>query len=289
VPASVCNKRVVESLILAGAFDSLGHTRRSLLEIYESAIDSVLEMKKNQSYGQDDLFGATGDSEGTWSYTEPIPDIPDWDKSTKLAYEREMLGLYVSDHPLNGAEHVIQAHRDMGLVQVKEVKESHQTLKLAGMITSIVRKKTKKGEMYAQVTLEDLDASIVIQLFQKAYREYGVQLVPDTVVQVVGMVRPRSDEGIDFIASKIRPLDLESDASSALTICLPMSRVSRSIMDSLKTTLSSHPGTSDVWLKMISHDQTKTFRLSDTVETSMELISELKALLGASAVELGRT
>ncbi|MCL1922424.1 MAG: DNA polymerase III subunit alpha [Propionibacteriaceae bacterium] len=289
VSATVCNKRVVESLILAGAFDSLGHTRRSLLEVYESAIDSVLEMKKNQSYGQDDLFGTVPEVGGALSFSEPIPELPDWDKSTKLAYEREMLGLYVSDHPLNGAESVIHSHRDMALAQVKEVTEPHKALKLAGMITSVVRKKTKKGEIYAQVTLEDLDTSIVVQLFSKAYREYGVQLIPDTVVQVDGSVRPRSDEGIDFIVRTIRPLDLQADTSSAITLCLSMNRVSRTVMDTLKKTLSTHPGTSSVWLKMISPDHTKTFRLSDTVATSMELISELKALLGASAVELGKS
>lgn len=288
VPAVVCNKRVLESLILAGAFDSLGHTRRALLEIYEPAMESVLDMKRNQAFGQDDLFGFQGDTTTQWAFTEPIPDIPDWDKSTKLAYEREMLGLYVSDHPLNGADRVIHAYRDMSLTQVKELADPKKAVKLAAMITSVVRKKNKKGELYAQVTLEDLDTSLVAQIFKKSYQEYSVQLVPDTVVQVVGSVRPRSDESVDFFITTVQPLVIDNDALSALTICLPMDRVSPSSMEKLKAVLSTHHGNSSVWFKMISHDQTKIFRFLDTVDASMELISELKALLGASAVEVGK-
>jgi DNA polymerase-3 subunit alpha len=289
VPITACNKRVFESLIKAGAFDSLGHPRRALLEIYETAIDSVLEIKRNQSYGQDDLFGEMDSSDGGMAFTEPIPEIPDWDRSTKLAFEREMLGLYVSDHPLNGAEGVLAANRDMSLSQIGDldIAEPMSRVRLAGMITSVVRRQTKKGAPYAQITLEDLDTSVAMNVFPKPFSEYAVQLVPDTVVRVVVGLRPRSD-GVDISVDKVMPLDIQADASTSITVCLPMARVTRSVMDSLKETLEAYPGTAQVWFKMVNASETKIFRLSGKVTASMELISDLKALLGASSVELGR-
>jgi DNA polymerase-3 subunit alpha len=285
VPISVCNKRVFESLIKAGAFDSLGHPRRALLEVYEHAIDSVLEVKRNQSYGQDDLFGDSGGG-GELAYSEPIPDLPDWDKQTKLAFEREMLGLYVSDHPLNGLETIIAAHRDMPISAVGEAAESATKVRLAGMITSVVRRQTKKGAAWAQIVLEDLDSSVTAQVFPQAYTEYAAQLVPDTVVQLLGSIRPR-DEGVDFTVEKVIPVNVDSDGLTAITVSLPMARVTRSAMGALKRTLETYPGTSQVWFKMVSSRETKTFRLADKVTASLELVSDLKALLGTSCVELG--
>lgn len=286
VPITVCNKRVFESLIKAGAFDSMGHPRRALLEIYDQAIESVIEVKRNQSYGQDDLFGDLTTTDGAMAFSEPIPDIEDWDKSTKLAFEREMLGLYVSDHPLNGVEEVIANHRDMVLSKVVEASEPQSRVRLAGMITAVQRRQTKKGATWAQVTLEDLDNSITVQVFPQAYNEYSSQLIPDTVVQVIGTIRPR-DEAVDFSVEKIQALDLESNQTTSVTICLPLSKVTRSLMDELKHVLALYPGSSQIWFKMVNSNQTKTFRLADKVAVSSELVSDLKALLGTSCVELG--
>ncbi|MCL2735518.1 MAG: DNA polymerase III subunit alpha [Propionibacteriaceae bacterium] len=287
IPISVCNKRVFESLIKAGAFDSMNHPRRALLEIYEHAIDSVVEVKRNQSYGQDDLFGDVAGDDSAVSFTDPIPDIPDWDKSTKLAFEREMLGLYVSDHPLNGVEAVLASHRDMALSQVVDATEPASKVKVAGMITSVVRRQTKKGAAWAQITVEDLDSSLSMQVFPQAYNEHGAQLIPDTVVQVLGSIRPRDEGMVDFLVERVTPLNLEAGDSTSITVCLPMARVNRSTMDQLKSTLASYPGTSQVWFKMVNSHQTKVFRLADKVATSLELISDLKALLGASSIEVG--
>ena len=109
VPLVVCNKRVIESLIKAGAFESMGHTRRALMSVYEAAVDGVLDLKRNEAHGQDDLFGDWGDGDGGSDpvLSGTVPDLADWDKRTKLAFERDMLGLYVSDHPLQGLEHIL--------------------------------------------------------------------------------------------------------------------------------------------------------------------------------------
>ena len=104
VPAVVCNKRTIESLIKAGAFDSLGHHRRALAMIHEEAIDSVITLKRNEAIGQFDLFAGFEEAESEASLSIEIPDLPEWEKKDKLAFERDMLGLYVSDHPLQGLE-----------------------------------------------------------------------------------------------------------------------------------------------------------------------------------------
>ena len=121
VPLLVCNKRVLESLIKAGAFDSLGYTRRSLAEVHEQAVEQAVDRKRNQAVGQYDLFDALLGGAGEQQDDQPgrvgvsPRDIPDWDKTTKLALEREMLGLYVSDHPLLGIEHVLAELVDCSL------------------------------------------------------------------------------------------------------------------------------------------------------------------------------
>ena len=113
VPALVCNKRVIESLIKAGAFDDMKHRRRALVAIHEDAVDQYVDIKRNEAIGQDSLFGGLDDDgDAGFGITVDVPDIDEWDKMTLLGHEREMLGLYVSDHPLLGLEHVLSArHR----------------------------------------------------------------------------------------------------------------------------------------------------------------------------------
>ena len=120
VPVNVCNKRVIESLIKAGAFDSLGSPRRGMLMIHEQAIDSVIDVKRNEAIGQDSLFGDDAEDNAA-TFDVPVPD-GEWDKATLLGFEREMLGLYVSDHPLLGLEHVLAAETDCSVVQLLGVR-----------------------------------------------------------------------------------------------------------------------------------------------------------------------
>ena len=118
VPALVCNKRVVESLIKAGAFDDMKHRRRALVAIHEQAVDQYVDVKRNEAIGQDSLFGGIDDTSG-FGVTVAIPDdIEEWDKTTLLGHERDMLGLYVSDHPLLGLEHVLSQGTDCTIGQL---------------------------------------------------------------------------------------------------------------------------------------------------------------------------
>jgi DNA polymerase-3 subunit alpha len=286
VPITVCNKRVFESLIKAGAFDSLGHRRRALLEISEQAIDAVLESKRRQAFGQDDLFGGFDGADSAVSFAEPIPDIPEWDKATRLAFEREMLGLYVSDHPLNGAQTVLEVNRDLPLSALSNLTEPRYKVRLTGLITAVERRQTKSGGNWAKITVEDLDTSITANLFQKAYDEYGPLLAPDAVIQMTCSLRP-TDDTVDCSVQSLKLLDVNADGCTGITVSLPMARVTRSTMAQLKQTLMAHPGKAEVWFRMVNSKNTKTYRLADHVNPSIELITDLKASLGASTVAVG--
>ena len=200
VPLVVCNKRVIESLVKAGAFDSMGHTRRGLMSVYDSAVDAVLDLKRNEAHGQDDLFGDLAETDPV--LTGAVPDLPDWDKRTKLAFEREMLGLYVSDHPLQGLDHVLAAERDVGIGQLlAEDGPREGQVTIAGMITSVTRKTSRRGDIWAVIVVEDLEASIEVLLFPKAYDAVATVLATDTVVKVKGRVKV-DDETV--VAERLR-------------------------------------------------------------------------------------
>ncbi len=282
-PLEACNKRLVESLIKAGAFDSLGHSRRALMEVFEQAIDNVLDLKRNQAFGQDDLFGDFGGD----AVTQPVgtvPDLPDWDKRTKLAFEREMLGLYVSDHPLNGLDHVLATKRDVSLsALLADPREGKVTI--AGMITSVTRRQNKKGELWASVTVEDLDASVTVLLFSHVYAAVAMTLATDTVVSITGTARVKED-AVEINGSNVTLVNTGSPESEPVTIALPVARVTPMLVERLKDVLRSHPGHHEVRLRLLNADRTKTFRLDPElrVATSGALMADLKALLGPACV-----
>src|SRR5690625_2284728 len=192
VPLPVCNKRTIDSLIKAGAFDGLGHTRRALLVRSEEAVEAVVDLKRNEAIGQFDLFG--GDESGGGFEVE-IPDIAEFDKKEKLAFEREMLGLYVSDHPLAGLEHVLQATADCSIAALlsDEQRPEGSTVTVAGLLTSVQRRVSKAGNAWATATIEDLDGGLEVLFFGETYLAYATTLIEDTVVAIKGRVRRRDD------------------------------------------------------------------------------------------------
>lgn len=288
VPLVVCNKRVIESLIKAGAFDSLQHPRRGLMEIYENAVDQVVEIKRNEEHGQDSLLGGFGLEPGQAAENhEPIPEVDDWDKRTRLAFEREMLGLYVSDHPLNGLEHVLSAERTTTIAGLSERGEGAggSTQLICGLITQVQRRQTKQGNIWASVVVEDLDAAINVSVFPKVYEQVANELLPDSVVRVKGRVNVR-DEVVELHADTVTSLDVSSNDARPVVIQLKAARCTPGVVERLRTVLSAHPGGTEVRLKLLSAERTTTFQLADDlrVQPSQPLIADLKALLGPSCL-----
>ncbi len=288
VPLVVCNKRVIESLIKAGAFDSLRHPRRGLMEIYEHAVDQVVEIKRNAEHGQDSLLGGFGlESAQAVGGHDPVPEVDDWDKRTRLAFEREMLGLYVSDHPLNGLEHVLSAERTTTIAGLSERGEgaSGSTQLICGLITQVQRRQTKQGNIWASMVVEDLDAAINVSVFPKVYEQVANELLPDSVVRVKGRVNVR-DEVVELHADSVTSLDVNSDVARPVVIQLKEARCTPGVVERLRTVLTAHPGGTEVRLRLLSAERTTTFQLADDlrVQPSQPLIADLKALLGPSCL-----
>ena len=288
VPLVVCNKRVIESLIKAGAFDSLRHPRRGLMEVYEHAVDQVVEIKRNAEHGQDSLLGGFGlESAEAVGGHDPVPEVDDWDKRTRLAFEREMLGLYVSDHPLNGLEHVLSAERTTTIAGLSERGEgaSGSTQLICGLITQVQRRQTKQGNIWASMVVEDLDAAINVSVFPKVYEQVANELLPDSVVRVKGRVNVR-DEVVELHADSVTSLDVSSDVARPVVIQLKEARCTPGVVERLRTVLTAHPGGTEVRLRLLSAERTTTFQLADDlrVQPSQPLIADLKALLGPSCL-----
>jgi DNA polymerase III subunit alpha len=289
IPPQACNKRVIESLVKAGAFDSLGHRRRALSAIHEDAVDQFIDIKRNEAIGQDSLFGGLGDDDGAGfgGINVAIPDIDDWDKQTLLGHEREMLGLYVSDHPLMGVEHVLAAASDctIGQLLVDEDRPDGSQVTVSGLVTGVQRKLTKRGDAWAVITLEDLEGGIDVMLFPSVYQLSAAALVPDAIITVKGRLK-RRDEVPEMHASEISVPDLSDGPVGPVVISMPVTRCTPPVVEQLKDVLGTHPGVTEVHLRLQSQTSTKLMRLDDRlrVTASPSLMADLKALLGPSCL-----
>jgi DNA polymerase-3 subunit alpha len=283
VPATVCNKRVIESLIKAGAFDEMKHKRRALVAIHETAVDQYVDIKRNEAIGQDSLFGGLDDEAGGFGISVAVPDIEDWDKTTLLGHERDMLGLYVSDHPLMGLEHVLANGTDctIGQLMLDEDRPDGSTLTISGLITSVQRKMTKRGDAWAMVTLEDLDGAIDVLLFPSVYQLASTYLSEDQIITVKGRLS-RSKDVPEIQGTEVTVPDLSDGPSGPVVITLPATRCTGPVVDSLKDVLATHPGVTEVRLKLLNRTSTTLLRLDDRlrVTPTPALFADLKQLLG---------
>ncbi|HSO70761.1 MAG TPA: DNA polymerase III subunit alpha [Arachnia sp.] len=291
-PLLMCNKRTIESLIKAGAFDELGHARRALMGVFETAVDSIIDVKRNAENGQDGFdFGLSlpDDSAGPALHAQ-VPQVEEWDRRTRLAFEREMLGLYVSDHPLNGLEHVLQANSDRPIASAAAGDGFRGQTKLCGLITSVNRRVNKAGNIWAQVVLEDLTSSIEVTVFPRVYDQVAAHLAPDTIVAVEGTVESGEDRGRMRAQHLVSPHVSAEGNVGPLALTLPAVRCTPGVVARIKEILSQYPGAAEVHLQLRTGDQVKTFRLGDgfRVELTSALFADLKAVLGPSCVGVGR-
>ena len=294
VPVNVCNKRVIESLIKAGAFDSFGSPRKGLILIHEQAIDTVIDVKRNEAIGQDSLFGE--DTEAAETFDVPVPD-GEWDKPTLLAFEREMLGLYVSDHPLLGLEHVLAAATDCSVAQLlgsaeEETERSSrgdrgdgQLVTVGGILSGVQRKVTKQGSVWAAATLEDLEGAIEVLFFPATYQACMTLVIEDAIVVVKGRL-DRREEMPKLVAMEVSVPELPSGEDGPFVVSMMEARCVPPVVDRLKEVLRTHPGAAEVHLRLLSGARTKVLRLDDKlrVRPSPSLLADLKQLLGPACV-----
>lgn len=281
-----CNKRTIESLIKAGAFDSFAQPRRALLMVHEEAVDGVIGLKRELATGQFDLFGGTDDEPAT-ADVSPLAHLKiaddEWPRKQMLGYEREMLGLYVSAHPLDGTEHILRKHAPRPIAALIDDAPKEGEIVLAGMISSVDRRVNKKGEPWAIVTVEDLDAAMEVLFFPKSYSVMFEDLVADAAVAVKGRVNWR-DERMSVFASGVVSLDI-ADAQAGrvapLVLRADALKLDRSTVGELRSTLAAHAGATPLTLLLCYRDRETPLSIDGfPVRVSAALLGELKSIPG---------
>ncbi|MCH7899783.1 MAG: DNA polymerase III subunit alpha [Acidobacteria bacterium] len=279
VDTAVLNKRSIESLIKAGAFDGRGDTRKGLTLVHEQILDATLERRRNEEMGQYSLFA--GDDDSVEETNIEVPDLA-WPQKTRLAFEKEMLGLYVSDHPLLSLGAALAAATSTSIAELGDLSD-RSSLSVGGIVGSITRRWTKKGDPMLFFQLEDLEGSVECIAFPKTVHDYGPLIVEDAVLVISGHLDHRGDD-VKVVARELKELEIRDDSTVRLTI--PAGRLTPETVNSLKTILKNHPGSASVYLHMTDDGDTKVLKLSDAhkVEPRSALFAELKELLGPKAI-----
>ncbi len=280
VDPGALNKRTVESLIKAGAFDSLGHPRRGLLEVFEPVVERALLRRREHEAGVMNLFGGeSGDDELGGLQRIGIPDI-EFAKAERLALEKEMLGLYVSEHPLLGAEQALRRHVDCTLAELRDGREGELRV-VGGIITSLTRRYTRRGEQMARFVLEDLGAALEVMVFPRTMTECGSVLEDGAIVCVKGRLDLRDDQP-KVVANEIVVPELVLDGDPPVRVRAKFASLSDERVARLKDVLVRHPGASPVFMHLERAGRTTVLRLVDGegVDASNGLYAELRELLG---------
>jgi DNA polymerase-3 subunit alpha len=298
VPLPVLNKRTLEALIKAGALDRFGHTRRALVDVHEKVAEDATRAKKDATKGDIGFdFGELFD--------EPValvPDRPEWPRKTKLEFERDMLGLYVSDHPLNGQEsalsraasvYVADLQVDQRMSEGEDTESEYELIgategdivTFAGLLRNVDHRVARtSGKQFALAVLEDLSGSINVSILGKSYEELRGKLVNDTVVAVTGRVRLRESE-VSVMAMDIRELETVSVNDVAVVkVRVPAEHSTSGLIAELDEVLKRHAGESEVELHVTHPDSIRVFSLPHTVAVSGSLYAELRRVLGPNGL-----
>ncbi len=274
VDSGTANRRVIEALIKGGAFDSTGYPRRQLMEFIDknnpaNILDAASKRQKDRAAGQVSMFDLFGDVEGSGFEDDvPEPSEVEWDRALMLLQEREVLGLYISDHPLRPYEYALSKARDYTLTEVLNGYEKttvtgevrhvdvggEKPIWVAGMVSSLQKRTTKQGKPMATVILEDLENKLEVVVFPKAYKKAAAVLagqtdaqtgeqVGDVFVRILGRIE-RSDRGDQFLATAVEPLELSEKTNKLkiLEIMIEASALTRLMLVQLHEVLSLHPG-----------------------------------------------
>jgi len=283
VDVSVLNKRTIESLIKAGGFDSMGYSRKGLLGYFDRIIDDTVARRRKEAEGQFDLFSmADDDDDGALvAGTRIVIPEEDFDKRQRLTFEKEMLGLYVSDHPLMGAEMSLRRRTESTIAELEGVEDGTMRT-VGGLVTSLQKKWTRKGDLMAVFVLEDLQATVEVMVFPKTMQNYGHLLEDDAVVILRARVDTRDDQP-KLMAMELERFEPVIDGNPPVHVNLKPAALSDELLGALKALLSEHPGESQVFLRIGEH-QVLLLPENFAVSATAGLLAELRELLGPDAV-----
>jgi DNA polymerase III subunit alpha len=279
------NKRVIESLIKCGAFDSTGTKRSQMLASLEDTLDYGQRVQKERNDPQMRLFDM---GENKQSINMPVlPPIEEFDERKRLVFEKESLGFYISGHPLNRYEDLLSKFTNTNAVLINEIKDG-EVVRIGGIVTSTKVIRTKKGELMAFVMIEDMHGFVEAVVFSSIYSLISDQLFEDNPVIIEGRVQ-KDEKSAKIIAETIVPVDkAENTWTASIQFNLEMSRTDKKLLSDLKGILKKHPGSSKAYILMRDDENVETtIELPDDMKLTAgkSLTHEVKALLGYNAIE----
>ena len=326
IDTSECNKRVVESLIKAGAFDGMGGNRPQLLAVFESAMDANSSLRKQTVDGQISLFDMAFGGAPLVQENHTLPNLPDYPLRQRLALEKEIAGVYITGHPLDDYRDVLGklpfSTADLDGLEEREdrgLSLDGQIVDMGGILTEVKGKATKKGAYMGFITLEDLTGQIECLVFPKVYERYQGMMAVDDLVVLHGRLSIREEEAPKLLVEKLIPLEAWHPEESAPAATMGQStarpvpppkrhtseapkltdaqaaakaprklylRLNRPQMDAASSALSLYPGSVPVYLHLPAEKMTLLAPKTGWCDASDGCLNRLNALLGAENVKL---
>jgi DNA polymerase-3 subunit alpha len=291
VDPSVLTKRVIESLVLAGAFDSLGYARRALLEHQESVSAPILSERKAEAAGQFSLFGGTDQAA---AIDESVLQGDEFDKRLLLSNEKEMLGQFVTDHPLLEIRDALAAQTSHEIVDLDDLGDG-DLVTVGGIIGAVGRKYTKRGEPYAQFRLEGLAGGVEVLAFPSVYESVPGLIETDRIVLAAGRIDLRGRE-LQIRANEVREPTLDPasgmglESAGELVVDLPAVACTPGVLGKMKDIFQSHPGGAPVRVRFLSSQGVTPLEVGNLrVDPTAGLMRELGSLLGPGAARIDRS
>ena len=248
VDLHLLNKRVVESLIKSGAMDAMGR-RAQLMAVIDSAMDQALKAQKDAALGQHGLFGVFQQDEDNHTVDKPLPNLPDWDEHERLAHEKEILGFFITGHPLEKYSEKLLDFHALSTIEVCELKSStgKDEILIGGILKGIRVAKSKKGDLYAQGQLEDMNGSVDVLCFAEPYRRLSEKLKLTVPVLVKGGVRVEEGSNPKLMIGDITPLEeAKPKLPTHLRIKVALETASPATIDELQTLCRERQGAARV-------------------------------------------
>ncbi|TKB66044.1 MAG: DNA polymerase III subunit alpha [Nitrospira sp.] len=284
------NKRMLEGLIKAGAFDSTGAKRSQLMAVLDQAVEEGAAAQRERDLGQTSIFGEelNGYTTTTALPTSPLPSIAEWDQAQRLKYERELTGFYISAHPLTRYEATLHALSTTTTVGLKDYGDGGE-VKICGIIATVKSMLTKKGDRMAYLTLEDLHGTTEVIVFPDLFRTAGELIAPERIVRITGTI-DRGDKGTKIRGSKIEPLaEVQVQAIKRIRISLMDCPEVPQQLPRLRDVFMRHPGNSTISMlfRTDANWEAETNPLPNlTVCPSDHFVSEVEEVLGKGALSL---
>ncbi len=287
VDLRLLNKRVIESLIRAGAMDSLGAHRAQMMAALDRAMELGQNRQRQQAAGQGGLFGSAAGLEPVRA--APMPDVADWTEGEKLAGEKDVLGFYITGHPLEKFKEALASLTVTNTSSLEDIQHE-STIAVAGILTGIRIKPSKKGDLWASGTLEDMQGSVELLVFPQALQQIQSVLKTDAVLWVRGRIRHEENMRPKLVVAEAQPLEaLVNKTKPQVVIRLNLRRLPENLAERLEDLLTAHPGDSLVVFELTQPGDFKArlrCRRPTSVEPSEPLLAGLKAACGEEAISL---